>query len=207
MEEGTLSSRKTRAWRHQEAARTEWIARKQIKQDRKPDRVRHREWLRVDLTDDDALDALQGREPVMPRGERKLRQTPLAVPDQAAGDDEPAEATHAPADETWAHGVVVQVASGLCRVDLDGRSLLCSLRGTLSACETGYTNVVAVGDEVGVSEDGAEQGVVEEVLPRRSVLARPDPFYRHLRQVVVANVDQLLVGASRRSGSSSWTAT
>jgi len=40
--------------------------------------------------------------------------------------------------------------------------------------------------------------MVEAVQPRRSVLARPDPFYTHLRQVIVANVDQVLIVASWR---------
>ena len=58
--------------------------------------------------------------------------------------------------------------------------------------------MVAVGDEVLVSEDGAGTGLVEAVLPRRSVLARPDVFYSHLQQVIVANADQLLIVASWR---------
>jgi ribosome biogenesis GTPase len=58
--------------------------------------------------------------------------------------------------------------------------------------------VVAVGDEVIASGDGAGRGIVETVLPRRSVLARPDVFYGHLQQVIVANADQVLVVASWR---------
>ena len=36
------------------------------------------------------------------------------------------------------------------------------------------------------------------MLPRRSALARPDVFYGHLQQVIVANVDQVLVVAAWR---------
>jgi ribosome biogenesis GTPase len=75
---------------------------------------------------------------------------------------------------------------------------LCSGRGTLYAQESGFTNAVAVGDQVLVRQEGAGRGVVEQVLPRRSLLARPDVFYPHLQQVVVANVDQLLIVASWR---------
>jgi ribosome biogenesis GTPase len=95
-------------------------------------------------------------------------------------------------------GTVIEVSTGLCRVEAAGRSLLCSVRGSMSAAETGYTNVVAVGDEVIVAEDGAQQGVVEQVLPRRTVLARPDVYDSHLRQAVVANADQLLIVAAWR---------
>jgi ribosome biogenesis GTPase len=95
-------------------------------------------------------------------------------------------------------GLVIEVSSGLCRVDVGERTLLCGLRGSLTAEESGYTNVVAVGDEVIVSENGPNEGVVEAVLPRRSVLVRPDVFYSHLQQVIVANADQLLIVASWR---------
>jgi ribosome biogenesis GTPase len=40
--------------------------------------------------------------------------------------------------------------------------------------------------------------VIERIWPRRSALTRPDVFYGHLQQVVVANADQLLVVASWR---------
>jgi ribosome biogenesis GTPase len=96
-------------------------------------------------------------------------------------------------------GTVVEVSSGLCRVDVVGQTLMCGLRGSLSAEETGFTNVVAVGDDVFVSADSSGWGVVEQVLPRRTVLARPDVFYSHLRQVIVANAEQLLIVASWRN--------
>jgi ribosome biogenesis GTPase len=92
----------------------------------------------------------------------------------------------------------MEVSSGLCRVDVEGRTLLCTLRGSLSAEDSGLTNVVAVGDNVVVSADGSDSGVVEAVLPRRSALARPDVHHSHLSQVIVANADQLLIVASWR---------
>jgi ribosome biogenesis GTPase len=117
----------------------------------------------------------------------------------------------------WANnlelGLVTEVSRGLCRVSvnddrldgarlngerLHGERLLCDLRGTLAAEGTAYTNVVAVGDRVLFSRPEAEHGWVEQVLPRRSALTRPDPFYRHLKQIVVANADQLLIVAAWR---------
>jgi ribosome biogenesis GTPase len=76
--------------------------------------------------------------------------------------------------------------------------MLCSYRGSLSATESGFTNLVAVGDLVSVRSDGNRQGVVESVHPRTSILVRPDVFHSHLQQVVVANANQLLVVASWR---------
>ena len=96
-------------------------------------------------------------------------------------------------------GTVISVSRGVCAVEFAGARLRCRISGKLTAMETPFTNVVAVGDEVGVSDDGAGGGIVEQVLPRRSVLARPDVYHfnRSRRiQVIVANADQLLVVSS-----------
>ena len=153
---------------------------------------RRRDWLRDAHADEDDWDASPGVERIMPRDERERRRSieellHAAEPD--AGGLEPAAGPR---------GRVVEVSTGLCRVDLHGRTLLCDLRGALSASETGYTNIVAVGDRVLVSRNGESRGVVEAVLPRRNQIARPDPFYSHLQQTLAANVDQLLVVASWR---------
>ena len=47
--------------------------------------------------------------------------------------------------------------------------------------------------------NGAGGGVVEEVLPRRTVLARPDVFASPLQQGLAANVDQLLIVSAWRN--------
>lgn len=134
-------------------------------------RPRRRDW-------EDADDYPQV-ERIMPRGEMERRQQTQAVVQAAS---------------VGSTGVVIEVSSGLCRVAIEDRVLICTVRGSLTAQETGYTNVIAVGDEVQITEKG-EQGVVEAILPRRTVLARPDG---HLQQIIVANVDQLLiVGAWR----------
>ena len=95
-------------------------------------------------------------------------------------------------------GTVVSVSSGVCVVEIDGARLQCRLRSGLTAAETSFTNVVAAGDRVVVSGDGAGGGIVDEVLPRSTMLARPDVFYAHRRQVIAANVDQLLIVSSWR---------
>jgi ribosome biogenesis GTPase len=95
-------------------------------------------------------------------------------------------------------GVVVEVAKDLCRVSVDGRTVLCDIRGTLTAEGTGFTNIVAVGDRVLTSLPELDHGWVEQVLPRRSALARPDSFAQHLKQIIAANMDQVLIVASWR---------
>ena len=95
-------------------------------------------------------------------------------------------------------GTVVSVSTGLCTVVRDGAELQCRVKSTLTARESEFTNAVAVGDEVLLHDDGAGGGVVQEVLPRRSALARPDVFHSHRRQVIVANADQILIVSSWR---------
>jgi ribosome biogenesis GTPase len=152
----------------------------------------------LDLNALDDLDIAQ-EERIMPRGERERRQTVL---DEALTRIRKEEQEEEAAIEHSTNGdrqaMVVEVSSSMCRIDLDGKTVLCGLRGSLSAEDTGYTNVLAVGDQVLISRNGSEQGIVERVLPRTSVLSRPDPFYTHLKQAVVANAEQLLIVASWR---------
>jgi len=194
-----LSNCNERKYRHREVSRTMRQVRKQIKRNRNPKRPRRKDWMPDSSDDLDALYDLPKTERIMPRGERERRQTvmdaALATLEEQASADEELSTTE---ELVGLQGVVVEVSSGLCRVDLGGRSLTCALRGSLTAQDTGFTNVVAVGDEVIVSENSSAQGVVEAVLPRRSVLARPDVFYRHLKQVIAANVEQLLIVVSWR---------
>lgn len=153
-----------------------------------------------DLSDLDALYDLDlaPSERVMPRGERERRQAVLETARSVLQAEREREEQEIQVAEGEREGLVIEVSSGLCRVDLDGQILLCGVRGTLNTANGHYTNVVAVGDRVLVTAEDPEAGIVEAVLPRHSVLARPDVFHHHLKQVVVANADQLLIVASWR---------
>ncbi len=191
--------------------------RKQLKRNRNPKRVRSKDWMPDSFDDDhmDDLDSSPQSERIMPPGERDRRRAFEAAISTALENkekdeeksDDGAEAMEAIPGQ---RGVVVEVSSNLCRVapDLgrDGDSLICGIRGSLSAEDSGFSNVVAVGDRVIVSQSGANQGVVKAVLPRQSVLARPDTFSnggrtrdRHRQQIIVANADQILIVASWRA--------
>ena len=146
----------------------------------------------------------------MPRGETEARQaktpgSPLhnglglkMATSEALEPESAAGGAGAAARDGISRGTVVEVSSGLCRVALPDRTLLCNLRSSLRTPHSGFSNVLAAGDEVVVSHNGHERGMVEAVLPRRSALARPDVFYSHLQQVIVANVDQVLIVAAWR---------
>ncbi|MDD2200895.1 MAG: ribosome small subunit-dependent GTPase A [Firmicutes bacterium] len=77
-------------------------------------------------------------------------------------------------------GRILRVSGGLCWVLPNGEeeTLPCVARGNVKRREEG----VAVGDRVRISREG-DAGVVEDVLPRRTYLIRPN----------VANVDQAIV--------------
>lgn len=76
-------------------------------------------------------------------------------------------------------GVVVKAYGGYCFVDDGGeRPVRCTLRGRLQSRGT-----VIVGDRVRFFTTQADEGVVESVFPRRTVLERP----------LIANADQLIL--------------
>jgi len=192
-----VATRKEKAiqqWREEKAARAEH---KEVRPNRKPKRTRQKEWNQFTFSDpEDWLDVDYDRnERVMPHGEQSAwRDTVTETTIEL--DRKPQE--EQPVGEGWVRGLVVEAAAGLYRVRVEERELLCSVRGSLSVEDTNYTNIVAVGDDVLFSESLEQEGVIERVLPRRSVLARPDVFYSHLNQVIVANVDQVLIVASWR---------
>ena len=58
------------------------------------------------------------------------------------------------------------------------------------------TTPVAVGDRVHVRRTGGDRGSIVSVLPRTSVLSRPDPHHEKRQRLLAANVDQVVVVAS-----------
>ena len=209
----TVPSRKERQWQHHRAAKEMRAVpkevSKQFKRNRKPKRVRHKDWMPDSFDDDylNDLDDLPRSERIMPHGERDRRRAVkaaivTALEGQDEGENEIDNEEVPTAEKTPGQpGIVVEVSSNLCRVALEdtGHSLVCGLRGSLSAEDTGFTNVIAVGDRVVVSGNGTDRGIVEAVLPRQNILARHDVFYTHLQQVIVANADQVLIVASWRA--------
>lgn len=174
---------------------------KQLKSNHQP-KVRRKDWRLDSFSDLDELEDVDFTldERIMPRGERERRQSLLKTALAKVTEElDQAEKSPPVTVKPGLRGTVVEVSSGLCRVELAGRSLICEVRSSLSATDTGFTNVVAVGDEVIIFDNGSGRGLIEQVLPRRTVLARPDVFYPHRQQVIVANADQLLIVAAWRS--------
>ena len=168
-------------------------AKKHTKRNRAPSAPRRNDWF--EAIDDD-LD-VQGIERIMPRDESDRRKAVESI--MYVAEEEKKVAEFPPGVLAGVQGQVIEVSSSLSRVDVGGRVLLCELRGALTEDETGYTNVIAVGDRVMVQELEDNRGIVEQVLPRRNLLARPDTFYTHLQNVIAANIDQVLIVASWRN--------
>jgi ribosome biogenesis GTPase len=118
-------------------------------------------------------------------------------------------------------GQVVQVFSLFCEVEHGGRTYLCVVRKTLT--KVSDTNLV-VGDRVrfrviemlgGTTDaDGTHrasagqtrepEAVIEQVLPRQTVLTRTDSFKGVEQHPIVANADQMLIVASLRHPTVKW---
>jgi ribosome biogenesis GTPase len=176
-------------------------ARKKARPNAAPNKPRHKDW---DQFQDDEWD-MEGfyqEERVMPKGHQERRKVvsqmiskPVAVEDKEEDFDTNQSI------ETL-QGTVIEVTSGQCKVAVDGKNIDCFIRGALMTIERGYSNVLAVGDYVEVSLASDGRGVVENVLPRSSVLARTASSFvgkaSGQRQIVAANVDRVLIVAAWR---------
>jgi ribosome biogenesis GTPase len=118
-----------------------------------------------------------------------------------------AEAEDVPDLDKLPIGQVLQVYSLFCDVEFEGQKFLCVVRKTLT--KTSATQLV-VGDYVrfrdtGVKdESGRPEAVVEQVMPRKTVLTRADSFKGNAQHPIVANADQMLIVASAMLPSVKW---
>ncbi len=91
-------------------------------------------------------------------------------------------------------GTVLRAQSGFFWVQTEAGVLECRLRGRLKK-ERLATDIAVIGDTVRVVQVSPQQGVIEEVLPRRTTLARRASGSRGAwkEDVLVANVDQVVL--------------
>jgi ribosome biogenesis GTPase len=85
-------------------------------------------------------------------------------------------------------GIVMSVHSARCRVFRGGEELDCFVPPEIAVRQK---SVLAVGDRVDVAKEG-DVWRVRAVLPRHSVLARPDPLHAHRQRLIAANVDVVI---------------
>lgn len=91
-------------------------------------------------------------------------------------------------------GLVLRAQSGFFYVQTDAGVLECTLRGRLKK-ERQSTDIAVIGDQVVVTQVSPKTGAIEQVLPRRTRLARRAAFTKGVwkEDVIVANVDQALI--------------
>ena len=87
-----------------------------------------------------------------------------------------------------AAAIVISVSSGRCRVFDNGRALDCLVPPELAVQQK---SALAVGDRAIVAEESGAWRL-ERVLPRRTVLARPDPINPHRQRLIAANIDNVV---------------
>jgi len=95
-------------------------------------------------------------------------------------------------------GLVVRIKGADYIVASENGEVRCSLRGRFRLSETAGEVLPVVGDTVrfrkGEGRDArAPQGLIMEIMPRKSVLARTDPSQRRGYQVLGANMDQAII--------------
>jgi len=90
-------------------------------------------------------------------------------------------------------GRITRSQSGFFTVSTEQGDFVCRLRGRLKrGPKTG--DIAAVGDEVRISLQGSQSGMIESVEPRESGLIRMAPTQRGMyQQVLVANPDQIVL--------------
>ena len=102
-------------------------------------------------------------------------------------------------------GRVIRARTSFYDVQNGGTILRCTLRGRVKRARRSaegrqiYADPVAVGDEVIVTPLDNQEGVIEEILPRRTKFSRRYPGKRDaIEQIVVANADQVVIVLSTR---------
>lgn len=88
-------------------------------------------------------------------------------------------------------GRVLAISPDGALVSADGKEHRCSLRGVLKRKKTRDKNLLVVGDFVLFEGD-----VIEQVCDRFSLLSRQEHLTRRKKQLIAANIDQVLITAS-----------
>ena len=113
-------------------------------------------------------------------------------------------------------GRVVQVHSLFSEVEHDGAKYLCVVRRTLTKVADTFvvvgdrvrfrdvTNRDARGDSTDGGGDAPPEGVIEQILPRQTVLTRAESFKGLTQHPIVANAEQMLIVVSLREPYVRW---
>lgn len=98
--------------------------------------------------------------------------------------------------ENQLKGLVLSIISQDIVVDSQGKIFHCTLRGTLKQELHRLKNLITVGDIVYFDEISKECGVIHRIEERKSLLSRKDHGHTRNRQLLAANIDQVLITVS-----------
>ncbi len=96
-------------------------------------------------------------------------------------------------EQVVVEGTVVENRGAHFEVDVEGRRVMCLLRGRLKKDKRTQAAPVAAGDRVKLALLEPGRGVIEQVLPRTSGLSRRAAGSVPLQQTLAANVDQAVI--------------
>jgi ribosome biogenesis GTPase len=101
-------------------------------------------------------------------------------------------------EKTLAKGFVREIFSQEVAVHClhEKKTYTCSLRGALKKNATRLKNLLVVGDHVLFRKENIEQGLICNILPRKSSLSRAGAYTRHREHILAANLDQLFITVS-----------
>ena len=91
-------------------------------------------------------------------------------------------------------GLVLSIFGEEIKVRFNKKHFRCSLRGLLKKEKTKNKNILAVGDRVFITIKN-DQGVIEDIEPRVSILSRTDEK-RKKQNIIAVNIDQVLITSS-----------
>lgn len=93
-------------------------------------------------------------------------------------------------------GRVLSVTSEGVVVYHEGKSHLCSIRGSLKLQKTQYKTLICIGDFVQFSLHTQSLGGIEKIEKRHTVLSRSDNLSRNKEQLIASNIDTLIITVS-----------
>lgn len=92
--------------------------------------------------------------------------------------------------------MIILVGSKRCRLFADGNEVECVIPSELARHQR---SKLAVGDRVRAERGEAGPWRLIEVLPRRTLLSRPDPFHPRVQRLIAANIDVVVHVVSVKS--------
>ncbi len=138
----------------------------------------------LDLADLPAAERVSGK------GNLTRRRTIVSRED----DDHAGSLVRAVDEAKCLRGRVISPHGGECLVQAEsGARYECTVRRVMKSLANNERNAIVAGDRVLFKPVGDDQGLIERIEPRRQTLSRR---VRNHRQVLVANVDQVLIVAS-----------